>query len=87
MHQAGDILENYAGKLGNYSCCVGQQALDIDFSKPVIPTIFRMNDQRLSLITTITQFETVQDISLSDLRVEMMFPVDEITASCFQQET
>lgn len=48
-------------------------------SGPVIPTIYKMGDLRLSLFSTITQFGTPEDLSLDDMRIEMFFPADTVT--------
>lgn len=47
---------------------------------PTIPTIYRFGDIRLSLFGTITQFSTVNDETLADLKVELFYPADEFTA-------
>lgn len=46
---------------------------------PVVPTIYRAGPLRLSLIGTIAQFGTPEDLSLDDLRIELFFPADEAT--------
>ncbi len=43
----------------------------------LVPTHFRLGEQRLSLFSTFTQFGTAEDIALSELKIEMMFPADE----------
>ena len=48
----------------------------IDSPMPVIPTVYRFGDTRLSLFATIAQFGTPHDISLDDLKVELFFPAD-----------
>ncbi|WP_299729449.1 helix-turn-helix domain-containing protein [uncultured Tateyamaria sp.] len=49
-------------------------------SNPVIPTIFRQGDLRLSMFSTLAQFGTPEDVTLDDLRIELFFPMDEVTA-------
>jgi transcriptional regulator with XRE-family HTH domain len=44
--------------------------------KPVIPTVFRVGDIRLSLFSTIAQFGTPEDLALDELKLEMFFPAD-----------
>jgi len=46
---------------------------------PVLPTIYIAGGMRLSLFSTIAQFGTAEDIALSELRIELMFPADEQT--------
>lgn len=48
---------------------------------PVIPTIYRAGDMRLSLFTTIAQFGTPEDLALDDLKIELFFPADDDTAT------
>lgn len=48
---------------------------------PVVPTIYRMGDQRLSLLGTIAQFSTVADETLDDLKVELFFPANPESAA------
>lgn len=48
-------------------------------SGPIIPTIYRLGDQRLSLFATLAQFGTPEDLTLDDLRIELYFPADEET--------
>ena len=43
---------------------------------PVIPTILRLGDRRLSLFATLAQFGTPDDLTLEDARVELYFPAD-----------
>ncbi|MEL6792989.1 MAG: helix-turn-helix transcriptional regulator [Pseudomonadota bacterium] len=44
---------------------------------PVIPTVLRMGDARLSMFATISQFGTPADVTLSDLKIELYFPMDD----------
>ncbi|MDJ0921497.1 MAG: helix-turn-helix transcriptional regulator [Henriciella sp.] len=43
---------------------------------PVVPTIYRVGELRLSLFSTIAQFGTPEDLSLDDLKIELFFPSD-----------
>jgi transcriptional regulator with XRE-family HTH domain len=53
---------------------------------PMITTIFRAGDRKLSFLSTITMFGTARDVTIEELRIECMFPVDEATAThCKQQ--
>ncbi|SMR72000.1 Transcriptional regulator, contains XRE-family HTH domain [Aliiroseovarius halocynthiae] len=44
---------------------------------PVLPTIYRVGDVRLSLFSTYLQIGGAEDLSLTDLKVELMMPADE----------
>ncbi|NRB03711.1 MAG: helix-turn-helix transcriptional regulator [Rhodobacteraceae bacterium] len=46
---------------------------------PVVPTIYKAGDLRLSLFSTIAQFGTALDLTLDDLKFELFFPADEDT--------
>ena len=42
-----------------------------------LPVRYRVGSAELSLFSTVAQFQTAQDIALSELRVELMFPADD----------
>lgn len=46
---------------------------------PIIPTIYKAGDLRLSLFSTIAQFGTPVDLTLDDLKIELFFPADDAT--------
>ncbi len=48
-------------------------------SDPVISTVYRMGETRLSLFSTLSQFSTAEDIALADLKIEHLFPADQQT--------
>lgn len=52
---------------------------------PVVPTVLRMGEQRLSMFATISQFGTPQDLFLDDLKIELYYPIDEATAQIFAE--
>jgi hypothetical protein len=45
----------------------------------VVATRYRMNGMILSMFSTLSQFGTAEDIALSELRIEMLFPADDLT--------
>ncbi len=45
----------------------------------VIPARYRANGMVLSFFSTLAQFGTAEDIALAELRIEMMFPADDVT--------
>jgi transcriptional regulator with XRE-family HTH domain len=63
-------LDRAAAKLAEFPHTHAQ------ISQPVIPTIFRVGDVRLSLFATIAQFGTPEDLTLDDLKLELFFPAD-----------
>lgn len=46
---------------------------------PVLPVIYRLGAQRLSFFSTIAHFGGAEDLALTDLRIEHLFPADEAT--------
>lgn len=48
-----------------------------DVALPYIPTVYRAGDLRLSLFSTIAQFTGAEDLTLSNLQIELMFPADD----------
>ncbi|WP_028935031.1 helix-turn-helix domain-containing protein [Pseudonocardia spinosispora] len=53
--------------------------LPVDQLNPVMPWRLRLDGEDLSLFTTMSTFGTPQDITLSELTVELFFPSDDIT--------
>lgn len=44
-----------------------------------VPTTYSFAGMKLSLFSTMTQFGTAEDIALSELKIEMLFPADDET--------
>lgn len=57
------------------------RARDGNAPAPAIPTGYRMGRLRLSLFATISQFSTLTDKTLDDLRIELFFPADNGSAA------
>ncbi|WP_298838666.1 helix-turn-helix domain-containing protein [uncultured Roseobacter sp.] len=51
---------------------------------PVVPTVLRLGDQQLSMFSTISQFGTPEDLTLDDLKIELYFPMDDVTETVFE---
>lgn len=51
---------------------------------PVIPTVIRAGDLRLSMFATIAQFGTPDDVTLDDLKIELYYPTDNVTQITFE---
>ncbi|MCA9554294.1 MAG: helix-turn-helix transcriptional regulator [Myxococcales bacterium] len=47
---------------------------------PVVTTRFRLGDQLVTTVTTIVRFDVARDVTLDELRVELVFPADEASA-------
>jgi transcriptional regulator with XRE-family HTH domain len=53
----------------------------------VIPTIYRTGAVRLSLFSTYAQFGSAEEVSLADMKIELMFPADEATKAVLIRQT
>ena len=78
-----DMLSEYIARLTTHPR-VRSDDVEIDYSRAVIPTVFNINGQRLSMFSTIAEFGTVQDVAASDVRIELMFPGDQSTRDYFE---
>ncbi len=59
---------------------LGEAVFEVDGIKPaIIPAVYEFGGMQLSFFSTISQFGSAEDIALSELRIEMMFPADEAT--------
>jgi len=78
LHLGGDeVLDAAAEKL---SAALGTQAsASAGTLAALIPARYRAGDMTLSLFSTIAQFGTAEDIALADLKIEMLFPADDVT--------
>ncbi len=45
--------------------------------RAVLATIYRMGDQRLPFFSTYAQFGAAEEVALSDMKIELMFPADD----------
>ena len=79
------VLERYAAQLANHERLAEADLSQVNFDQAVIPSVFNLSGQKLSLFSTIASFSTVQDVSASDIRVEMMFPTDAASRAYFEQ--
>lgn len=71
--------------IGRFEKIVGAASLSVDGIRPaVIPAVYVLGDMRLSLFSTISQFGSAEDIALSELRIELMFPADEDTRAALE---
>jgi len=52
---------------------------------PVVPTLLKLNDLRLSMFATLSQFGTPEDVTLDDLKIEHYFPLDAATEAIFDR--
>ena len=52
--------------------------------RPVVPLIFRDGDERFAFFTMLAGFGAAQDVTLDELKVELMFPADDATRRAFE---
>ena len=78
-------LSAMAGRLAAHDRVRKADMATINLNQAVIPTIFRVGENRLSLFSVIAQFGSVQDTKAGETRIELMFPMDEDTARFFQR--
>lgn len=50
-----------------------------------IPVVFDLGGGKLSFLSTIAQFGSVQDIAISEIKMEMFFPADQATREILHQ--
>ena len=87
LHCGGDPqLQKMIAKLAAHSRFEGEDLSQYDLYAPVIPMVLRLDGLELSTFSTIAQFGTVQDITLSDFRIELTFPVDQQTREWFERQ-
>jgi len=58
---------------------------DIDRDQIVVSTRLKLGGKELSFFSIIAQLGTVQDVKVSELKVELMFPSDETTKEYYQK--
>lgn len=80
-----DQLTALVRRLGSHERVRTVDMASINLNQAVIPTIFRIGENRLSLFSVIAQFGSVQDTRAGETRIELMFPMDEETAGFFQR--
>ncbi|MGH1428656.1 MAG: helix-turn-helix domain-containing protein [Arenicella sp.] len=61
-----------------------QGYLDVNETAPISSVQLRLPDGELSFFSMIAQIGTVQDVTVSELKVELMFPTDEETKAYYE---
>ncbi len=44
--------------------------------RAILPTVYRMGESRLAMVSTYAQFGAAEEVALSDMKIELMFPAD-----------
>jgi len=78
-------LSELAERIANHERLINLDISGIDLDQAVIPTILNTGDLRLSLFSMVAQFGSVQDVRCGEMRVELMFPSDQVTANWFAE--
>ncbi len=82
-HYGGDEeLEALASRFASHPRLLAYDR-PVDYSQAVVPTIICLGDLRLSLFSTLAHFGSVQDVTASEIRIELMLPADEATRRYF----
>ena len=55
-------------------------------SPPIACPIFDIEGQRIRVMSTVMRFDNARDVTVADLKVELMFPIDEASASFFKSK-
>jgi len=61
------------------------EAVNIHAEQPVLPVRIRVGSTVLSFFSIFSQLSNVQDVAMSELKVELMFPTDDVTTNFYSQ--
>ena len=78
------MLSTYAQKISSLDRIKNADIGSINLNQAVIPSIFRVGENRLSLFSTIARFGSVQDTRAGETQIELMFPMDDETKRFFE---
>jgi hypothetical protein len=86
LEMGGDEhLSALARRLASHERVQNVDIGSINLNQAVIPTIFRVGENRLSLFSVIAQFGSVLDTRAGETRIELMFPMDDETVRFFER--
>ena len=60
------------------------EVINVDENQPVLSTKFKVAGRVLSFFSIISQLSTIQDVTVGEFKVELMFPSDEITKEFYR---
>lgn len=72
-----DILDEAVAKLLRENTSAAHDKVSV--MPAFVPARYMLNGQEFSFFSTFTQFGSAEDIALSEMKIEMMFPADEQT--------
>lgn len=82
-HLGGEpTLERFAARLAAHPRLAVRKTPAAD--RVMIPMLIDAGGSRLSLFTAVAQFGSAQEIALSELKIELMFPADAATEAWFR---
>ena len=70
-------LQEYVNQLSH--CVKVTELTKNQTEQIVLPTKIKLDDKELAFFSIVSQLSNIQDITVSEYRVELMFPADEIT--------
>lgn len=84
MQAAGDaVLQGHLAALE--SACARHPVKGASLRSPIVPLILNAPGGRLSFLSTIAHFGTSEDVTIRDLRLELLFPADDATRQALAQ--
>lgn len=51
--------------------------------RAILPTVYRLGGHRLAMVSTYAQFGAAEEVGLSDMKIELMFPADAAAEAVF----
>ncbi len=71
----------------NLTACLApdDEVINIDENQPVLSTKFKVAGCVLSFFSVISQLSTIQDVTVGEFKVELMFPSDEETKEFYRK--
>ena len=81
--RAGGIaeLDAAAARLAHDPALLAERSRPAD--RVIVPTIYRAGPARLSMFSTYAQFGSAEEVALSQMKIELMFPADAATEAFF----
>lgn len=86
MLGGSERLEELEGRLAS---CINSNdnVIDLDERRAILPIKFHLYDGVLSFFSIISQLGTIQDVTVSEFRIELMFPSDESTKEFYRKNS
>lgn len=86
LHAPDDLeLRALLERLESYVSEVDLRPEGVDLDDPVLRSRIRVGDQEISTFGTIVTFTSARDVTIDELRLELLFPADAASAAFFAQ--